>query len=92
MIAATAKRSKPRPRITPTPLAVARAFVKQVNAHNVSALCELMTSQHRFVDPTGAVYVGREVMREGWSQYFAMFPEQVRWAALKNASSISGGT
>jgi hypothetical protein len=34
-----------------------------------------MTEDHRFVDATGAVHVGREKMRSGWESYFAAFPE-----------------
>jgi ketosteroid isomerase-like protein len=75
LIAATVRRPRRRRLPTRNPLAVTRAFVRHVNAHNVSELCRLMTPQHRFVDPTGAVHVGRNVMREGWSRYFEMFPD-----------------
>src|SRR5262249_18198570 len=54
---------------------VALAFVDRINSQDVEGLCELMTEDHRFVDPTGAVHVGRERMREGWRHYFAMSPD-----------------
>ncbi len=75
MSAATFRRTRPQRRLTPIPLAVARAFVRQVNAHNVSALFDLMTPQHRFIDSMGEVHVGRDAMRVGWAQYFLIFPD-----------------
>ncbi len=66
---------KPKSRARLSPLRVAKAFVRRINAHDVEGLCELMTPRHRFVDSMGSVHVGREAMREGWRQYFGMFPD-----------------
>jgi L-amino acid N-acyltransferase YncA len=30
------------------------------------------SEDHRFIDPLGAVYVGRETLRHGWGAYFAL--------------------
>lgn len=50
-------------------------FIAQINAHDVAALCVLMSEQHRFVDALGAVVEGREQMRHGWQGYFGMVPD-----------------
>jgi len=55
--------------------AVADAFVRAINGHNVDALAELMTEGHRFVDSLGNVVAGREKMRAGWAGYFGMVPD-----------------
>jgi ketosteroid isomerase-like protein len=56
----------------PQPLEVAMDFIKRINAGNVNALCELMTEGHIFQDALGKRFIGRETMREGWTQYFKM--------------------
>jgi ketosteroid isomerase-like protein len=70
----------PPPPVTPEntdgdALSIVKAFVEHINAQDVDGLCELMTDDHRFVDPTGAVHIGRERMRQAWRRYFAMFPD-----------------
>ena len=54
---------------------VASAFVARINAHDVADLCELMTEDHVFIDALDNRGVGREAMRAGWGQYFAMVPD-----------------
>ena len=51
------------------------AFVGRINAHDVAGLGELMTDDHVFVDALDNRVVGREVMRAGWEQYFALVPD-----------------
>ena len=58
-----------------TPLAVAKAFVHYINAHDVDGLAGVMTEDHRFVDSLGQVVTGRESMRAGWLGYFGMVPD-----------------
>jgi ketosteroid isomerase-like protein len=58
-----------------TPLDVVRAFVGRINARDVDGLAALMTEDHRFIDSLGQVVSGREAMRAGWRQYFAMVPD-----------------
>ena len=55
--------------------AVARAFAEAINRHDVDALCNLMTPQHRFVDSMGNVAEGREKMRAAWKGYFGIVPD-----------------
>jgi len=57
------------------PLEVFCSFVTQINNRDIDALCKLMTENHTFVDSLGNVFNGRETMRNGWAQYFALFPD-----------------
>lgn len=50
------------------------AFVDAINARDVNALAELMSSDHTFIDAHGNEVVGREKMRAGWRGYFEWFP------------------
>jgi ketosteroid isomerase-like protein len=54
---------------------VAWSFVEAINAKRVDRLSELMTEDHSFIDCDGKAYAGRERMREGWMEYFAMVPD-----------------
>jgi ketosteroid isomerase-like protein len=55
--------------------AVARAFVERVNAHDVPGITALLADDHRFVDATGAVLVGRETVGGGWRAFLDLFPD-----------------
>ena len=50
------------------------AFVDRINGHAVEGLGELMSDDHRFIDPHGNEVAGREKMMAGWRAYFEMFP------------------
>jgi ketosteroid isomerase-like protein len=52
----------------------AKEFVSAINQHNVEALSRLMTKDHTFIDSGGGSYSGIE-MRQGWAEYFKMFPD-----------------
>jgi ketosteroid isomerase-like protein len=54
---------------------VALSFVEGINARDVSRLYELMTSDHVFIDSDGTENAGRERMKAGWTDYFAMVPD-----------------
>jgi ketosteroid isomerase-like protein len=56
------------------PVAVAMRFVDRINAHDVSGLVDLMTSDHLFTDSLG-VRTTRPAIEKGWKQYFAMVPD-----------------
>src|ERR1700748_2936995 len=56
----------------PQPLEVAMEFIKRINGGDVGALCELMTENHIFQDALGKRFMGRETMRQGWTQYLKM--------------------
>ncbi|MBI2841518.1 MAG: nuclear transport factor 2 family protein [Acidobacteria bacterium] len=57
------------------PRELVHQFIDHINAHDASALADLMSEDHRFIDATGACHCGREEMRGGWEQYFACFPD-----------------
>ena len=50
-------------------------FVNAINAHDVVRLCDLMDTDHVFVDSLGQEHRGRAVMSQGWTAYFAMIPD-----------------
>lgn len=52
-------------------------YVEYINRQDVDRLVEMMTEGHRFVDPSGDEYVGRDVMRTGWIDYFQMCPDYI---------------
>ena len=54
---------------------IARQFVEAINQHDVEAICELMTEDHRFVDSMGKVYDGRERMKKAWNHYYTIIPD-----------------
>ena len=55
---------------TPQPLEVAMDFIKRINSGDLNSLCDLMTEGHIFQDALGKRFMGRETMRQGWTQYF----------------------
>jgi ketosteroid isomerase-like protein len=56
----------------PQPLEVAMDFIKRINAGDIGSLCELMTENHIFQDALGKRFMGRETMRQGWTNYLKM--------------------
>ena len=58
-----------------TPKETALAFVEAIKARDIDRLCELVTDDHRFVDPYGSEVIGREAMLNGWRGYFEWFPD-----------------
>ncbi|MGH9859075.1 MAG: nuclear transport factor 2 family protein, partial [Candidatus Acidiferrales bacterium] len=56
-------------------LAVVRAFIERINAHDVEGLCALMTPDHALVDSLDATLTGAANMRAAWETYFLRFPD-----------------
>jgi hypothetical protein len=56
----------------PQPLEVAMDFIKRINAGDIGSLCDLMTEGHIFQDALGKRFMGRETMRQGWTNYLKM--------------------
>ncbi len=54
---------------------VVRGFIGRINDHDVAGLSALLTEDHRFVDSLGSVFVGRETLRAGWTDYFRLVSE-----------------
>jgi ketosteroid isomerase-like protein len=57
------------------PVNVVRAFNEAINSRNPTALAELMTESHRFVDSGGATVDGRDACVEAWRGFFDSFPD-----------------
>jgi uncharacterized protein (TIGR02246 family) len=56
-------------------LDIARLFIDAINAHDVTRIISLMTSDHVFVDSVGARFEGRDVIRRVWVEYLKMMPD-----------------
>jgi len=57
------------------PAEVAAEFAARINAHDIVGLSELMTDDHVFIDALDGRGTGRDAMRTGWKQYFALVPD-----------------
>jgi hypothetical protein len=51
---------------------VVRGFIRRINEHDVDGLTAILTEDHRFIDSLGSVFLGRETLRIGWSDYFRL--------------------
>src|SRR5207245_1611170 len=45
---------------------------EHVNSHDVESLAACLSADHHFIDSLGAVFVGRETLRQGWQAYFTL--------------------
>jgi ketosteroid isomerase-like protein len=61
--------------MTSNEINVVKAFIAAINRQNPSAISELMTEDHTFVDSAGRNESGRENMTAAWERYFRMFPD-----------------
>ncbi len=50
-------------------------FVKAINDHDVDKIYDLMPEDHVFIDGSGEIHSGKTNMREGWQNYYRMFPD-----------------
>lgn len=51
------------------------AFVDAINAHDVEAICALMTERHVYVDAVSDRFEGIAMMRAVWDGLFRWFPD-----------------
>jgi ketosteroid isomerase-like protein len=61
--------------ISNSPDAIARAFLRAINTHDVDSLTALLTPGHRMIDSLGGIVEGREKICECWKGYFRMVPD-----------------
>jgi len=54
---------------------VALKFNEKINQRDLEGLAELMTDDHTFVDSDGAITKGKDVMKEGWREFFKKYPD-----------------
>lgn len=50
-------------------------FVKAINNHDLDKIYEIMTDDHIFIDGTGGQHIGKIGMKEGWQNYYQLFPD-----------------
>ncbi len=50
-------------------------FVELINNHDAHEMSSMMTDDHTFIDAHGNRISGKDMMTEGWKQYFSMFPD-----------------
>jgi ketosteroid isomerase-like protein len=63
------------------PTDTARQFVARINQRDVAGLIQLMTSDHRLIDPGGLAVTGHERLQAAWRAYFQMIPDY--WVAVE---------
>ena len=54
---------------------LALRFNERINARDLEDLCTMMTEDHTFIDSENDVDEGKEVMTEGWRNFFAHYPD-----------------
>jgi ketosteroid isomerase-like protein len=50
-------------------------FNERINRQDLEGLAELMTDDHTFIDSGGNVTKGKNVMKEGWREFFKKYPD-----------------
>jgi ketosteroid isomerase-like protein len=50
-------------------------FNERINQQDLEGLTELMTNDHTFIDNSGNVTKGKDVMKEGWRDFFKKYPD-----------------
>ena len=64
------------------PTEAAREFVDRINRHDVRGLTQLMTPNHRLIDPGGMVVAGPEQLQAAWHGYFQIVPDY--WITIEH--------
>ncbi len=54
---------------------IVNSFIKAINDHDVNGIYDLMSGDHIFIDGYGDKYEGKTGMKEGWQNYYKMFPD-----------------
>jgi ketosteroid isomerase-like protein len=54
---------------------IALKFNEKINQRDLEGLVELMTDDHTFIDSDGTIVKGKEVMKEGWKEFFKKYPD-----------------
>ncbi len=56
-------------------LKIVTDYIDAINTADVDSICELLTEDHIFIDSQGNSVTGIDNLRNGWTQYFALFPD-----------------
>ncbi len=54
---------------------VALRFNERINQRDLDGLVQLMTDDHTFIDKLGEISNGKDVMKEGWRNFFNDYPD-----------------
>ncbi|MFX0069223.1 MAG: nuclear transport factor 2 family protein [Promethearchaeota archaeon] len=54
---------------------IALKFNEKINQQDLEGLAELMTDDHTFTNNFGEITKGKEVMKEGWKEFFEKYPD-----------------
>ncbi len=57
------------------PKLIAVEFNEYINKKDLTGLAQLMTDDHAFIDREGKIHQPKNVMIEGWRQFFNEFPD-----------------
>jgi ketosteroid isomerase-like protein len=50
-------------------------FNEKINQRDLEGLAELMTDDHMFIDNSGETTKGKDVMKDGWRDFFNKYPD-----------------
>lgn len=50
-------------------------FINSINAHDVDEIIRFLSDDHVFIDAQGNKFKGKKRMKEGWAEYFVLFPD-----------------
>ncbi len=56
-------------------MSVALRFNERINQQDAEGLAEMMTDDHAFIDSDGTITKGKNVMMEGWRNFFKEYPD-----------------
>jgi len=54
---------------------IALKFNEKINQRDLEGLAGLMTGDHTFIDNSGEITKGKDVMKEGWKEFFEKYPD-----------------
>ena len=54
---------------------IALEFNEKINQRDLEGLAGLMTDDHTFIDNSGEITKGKDVMKEGWKEFFEKYPD-----------------
>jgi len=60
---------------TRDPKLIALQFNEFINARDLEGLTSLMSETHTFIDSANDEYHGKDVMTEGWNEFFRRYPD-----------------
>lgn len=50
-------------------------FINKINAHDVDEIIRTISDDHVLIDAQSNELKGKDRLREGWSEYFVLFPD-----------------